>query len=356
MGSAESKGAHDHVRSGSDQRQRQGASVALGSIVFAQVGAVWACRSDHRLGGPRRPPNRLLWAGVGLELLAFLLFQGWPPLATALQLAPIPSEFWWWLLWFIPALWLVDAAYKRTSPSLWRRLMEQRQIRWRDRQQAGEELAKRLLRWRADPQGIVVGLPRGGVVVALEVAIALDLPLVSWAVRKLAHPRNPELAVGAIAPGGVLIWDEPYLRQLHLEPQLRRSIVLQADRELYRRQHLYGDPPLASFRDRHLLVVDDGVATGMTVQAALQSLRQGQPEQIIFAVPVIDRTVAARLRPQMDGLVALAQVDHLRAVGDWYQHFEAVDDRHVQAVMTACSSDSASSEAGIHRRGKADLV
>lgn len=208
---------------------------------------------------------------------------------------------------------------------------------WRDRTQAGEALAARLLAWRGDPAAVVVGLPRGGVVVAAAVAAALRLPLASWAVRKLAHPDAPELAVGAIAPGGVLLWDEPYLRQLHLDPQLRRRLVAEQDRELRRRQRLYGDPAPTSLSGRTLLVVDDGIATGLTVRAALQSLRQIRPGRLVLAVPVLDRRLAARLRPLVDQLVALAEVDDLRAVGCWYQRFEPVQDAEVMGLLNAAS-------------------
>ncbi|MEY2644061.1 MAG: hypothetical protein RLZZ611_710 [Cyanobacteriota bacterium] len=206
---------------------------------------------------------------------------------------------------------------------------------WRDRQQAGKALAEALLRWRQDPMAVVIGLPRGGVVVAAAVASALRVPLASWAVRKLALPQAPELAVGAIAPGGVLLWDEPYLRQLHLDPQRRRELVLEQDRELQRRQRLYGDPPPSSLRDRTLLVVDDGIATGLTVRAALQSLRQAQPARLVLAVPVLDRHLSPRLRQLVDQLVALAEVDDLRAVGYWYQQFEPVPDAEVLGLLGA---------------------
>lgn len=209
---------------------------------------------------------------------------------------------------------------------------------WRDRRQAGEALAAVLTAWRGDPSAVVIGLPRGGVVVAAAVAEALQLPLASWAVRKLAHPQAPEVAVGAIAPGGVLLWDEPYLRQLHLDPQLRRQLVAAQDRELHRRQRLYGDPPAASLRGRSLLVVDDGVATGLTVRAALQSLRQTQPTHLVLAVPVIDERLVERLSPLVDQLVALAAVASLQAVGLWYEHFEPVPDHDVLTLMGSSRS------------------
>ena len=211
---------------------------------------------------------------------------------------------------------------------------------WRDRRQAGEALAKALMAWRGDPSAVVIGLPRGGLVVAAAVAEALQLPLASWAVRKLAHPQAPEVAVGAIAPGGVLLWDEPYLRQLHLEPPLRRELVAAQDRELHRRQRLYGDPPAASLRGRNVLVVDDGIATGLTVRAALQSLRQAQPARLVLAVPVLDQRLLDRLSPLVDQLVALTAVPSLQAVGLWYERFDPVSDAEVLEVMATARAAS----------------
>lgn len=232
--------------------------------------------------------------------------------------------------------------------------MNVRTTLWIDRQQAGQLLAEQLSSWTAMADGLVIGLPRGGIVVAAEVASALQLPLVSWSVRKLVHPSKPELAIGAIAPGGVLIWDEPYLRQCHLDPQLRRQIVLKADTELHRRQRLYGDPGPAELRHRALIVVDDGVATGMTVLAALLSLRQAKPKHLTLAVPVIDRGVADRLRSQVDSLVALAEVDDLLAVGAWYQRFDPVDDRDVQRLIACHSWGRSSSPVRTPQTGTGD--
>ena len=225
---------------------------------------------------------------------------------------------------------------------------------WHDRAEAGRALGQRLIAWREHPTALVLGLPRGGVVVAAEVARALELPLASWAVRKLAHPRAPELALGAVAPGGVLIWDEAMAGVQGLDATLRQRIVAEQERELERRRLLYGDPDPAVLRDRPLLVVDDGVATGLTVRAALQSLRQAGPSRLVLAVPVIDRGIAARLRQELDQLVALAEVDDLWAVGAWYERFAPVEDSEVLALINACSADRASSGATTHRRGRSD--
>lgn len=204
---------------------------------------------------------------------------------------------------------------------------------WQNRREAGLALAERLQAWRDQPGALVIGLPRGGVAVAAELAGALHLPLASWAVRKLGHPADPEVAIGAIAPGGVVLWDQASLRQLGLSPQQQAHLVADQRRELERRQRLFGDPEPVALRDRPLLVVDDGVATGLTVRAALASLRQCQPRQLVLAVPVIDETVAQQLEQAVDGLVALARVRGLRSVGAWYRHFGQLEDATVGALL-----------------------
>jgi predicted phosphoribosyltransferase len=144
----------------------------------------------------------------------------------------------------------------------------------------------------------------------------------------------------------VEIWDEASARAYRLDAPLRQRIVAEQRRELERRQRLYGDPAAATLRHRPLLVVDDGVATGLTVRAALQSLRLNEPSRLVLAVPVIDRRVADVLRPQLDQLVALAEVDDLWAVGVWYQRFEPVSDTEVLQLMAAGHEDRAGSGSG----------
>jgi putative phosphoribosyl transferase len=210
---------------------------------------------------------------------------------------------------------------------------ERRPPLWQNRREAGLALAERLQAWRDQPGALVIGLPRGGVAVAAALAGGLHLPLAPWAVRKLGHPADPEVAIGAIAPGGVVLWDQASLRQLGLSPQQQARLVADQRRELERRQRLFGDPEPVALRDRPLLVVDDGVATGLTVRAALASLRQCQPRQLVLAVPVIDATVAQQLEPAVDGLVALARVRGLRSVGAWYGHFGQLEDARVLALL-----------------------
>lgn len=205
---------------------------------------------------------------------------------------------------------------------------------WRHRSDAGCELSQRLLSWMDDPSAVVVGLPRGGVVVAAEIAKTLHLPLISWAVRKVAHPANPELALGALAPGGILIWDP---QGSQLEHGLQAQLVEQQQHELDRRQRLYGDPPLEQLRGRSLIVVDDGIATGLTVRAALRSLKAAEPRALILAVPVVDRRIAHQLRLEVDQLTALAEVSDLWAVGAWYETFNPISDKQVLETLHASS-------------------
>ena len=207
---------------------------------------------------------------------------------------------------------------------------------WQDRAQAGALLSQKLTAWNHADRTLVLGLPRGGVVVAAAVANHLHLPLYSWSVRKIAHPANPEYALGAIASGGVLIWDDDAQR---LTSELRQRLVSEQEHELQRRQALYGDPPVEMLQHHTLILVDDGVATGLTIRAALQSTRKAVPSRVILAVPVIDQRIAQHLRPSVSALIALAEVDDLWAVGVWYQSFQAVEDQQVIHLLTAAHAE-----------------
>ena len=204
---------------------------------------------------------------------------------------------------------------------------------WPDRDAAGRELAEQLRR-RPEPlaASLLLALPRGGVPVAAAMARRLALPLASWCARKLADPAQPEFAIGAIAPGGVVLWDLPPGGPWPSHER-RQRILRQQEEELSRRQRLFGDPDPAALRQRHLILVDDGIATGLTARAALQSLRQLQPASLCLAVPVIDRRVVDKLHSLVDTLEALAVVEGLRSVGQYYGHFEQLDDRDVLALL-----------------------
>ena len=204
---------------------------------------------------------------------------------------------------------------------------------WEDRRQAGQALAAA----RADlrPPALLLALPRGGVAVAAAMAHCLGLPLATWCVRKVADPANPELAIGAVAPGGVTVWRNGGAARRR-EAAARQGGWLTAQvQELRRRGRVFGDPDPASLRGLPLVVVDDGVATGMTVRAALLSLRRCAPASLELAVPVADRLVLDCLAPLVDRATALAVVSQLEAVGLWYHHFEQLTDAEVLDLLAA---------------------
>lgn len=208
---------------------------------------------------------------------------------------------------------------------------------WPDRQSAGLALARHLLTMEPIPHPrIVLGLPRGGVIVAAPVSESLRSPLHSWAVRKIALPQAPEVAIGAVAagPGGpVVIWESPERLPASLTRAARLALLAEQWQELQRRQRLYGDPAPNELADHWLVVVDDGIATGLSIRAALSSLRELRPRGLVLAVPVADRRVMEDLRPLVERMVVLHPVSTLQAVGCHYGHFEAVEDQQVLATL-----------------------
>jgi putative phosphoribosyl transferase len=203
-----------------------------------------------------------------------------------------------------------------------------------DRVRAGRALGRRLVQSLGHGADVVVlGLPRGGVVVAAEVAAALGAPLDAFGVRKLAVPGRPELAMGAVAAGGgVLVWNDGVLRQ-HRPAAQDVAAVLDAERaELARRERAYrGDRPLPVLTGRTVVVVDDGVATGSTARAALRAVRKLQPARVIFAAPLVP--VGLDLRPEADEVVALASPDPFGAVGNHYRDFRETTDDEVRRAL-----------------------
>jgi len=210
---------------------------------------------------------------------------------------------------------------------------------WHDRHAAGLALGRQLAAESPLPaEALLLALPRGGVAVAMAMAAELRRPVRTWSVRKIADPAWPELAIGAIAAGGVTVWrgDDGAARELQAR---RQGWLQQQELELRRRQRVYGDPDPSQLQGLPLIVVDDGIATGMTVQAALLSLRMLQPASLTLAVPVLDRSVAVRLRRRVERLVALAVVEDLRAVGEWYEQFEQLQDADVLSLLAGQPSD-----------------
>ena len=208
--------------------------------------------------------------------------------------------------------------------------------RWSNRYQAGLELAERLKTSAGrDHDSTVIGLPRGGVPVAVAIGRQLRLPVATWSVRKVADPLQPELAIGAISAGKVAVWRNGQAAVRCQEQALSQGWLQLQERELERRQKLFCDPSPKQLRNRHLIVVDDGIATGMTVRAALLSLRQAEPRSITLAIPVADRAVASQLRKLVDQLEILVLVEQLQSVGMWYGTFNQLEDREVLDLLAA---------------------
>jgi len=220
---------------------------------------------------------------------------------------------------------------------------------WRDRTAAGHELAERWADIRGRNDTLLIGLPRGGVAVGAAMADVLALPLATWAVRKITDPSWPEVAIGAVAPGGLVLWGPPEHQAAGLSHQQLAQLVRQQQAELLRRQSRYGDPDPRSLAGLHLVVVDDGIATGLTARAALLSLRRLGPASLGLAVPVVDRRLVPELEPLVERLEILAVVPHLQAVGPWYERFEQLDDSTVIQLLARAGQLT-----GADRRGSAE--
>ncbi|MFL5900672.1 MAG: phosphoribosyltransferase [Solirubrobacterales bacterium] len=205
--------------------------------------------------------------------------------------------------------------------------------RFADRRDAGRRLGERLLPL-ADEDPVVLGLPRGGVPVAEEVAMALGAPLEIFLVRKLGAPHNPEYGIGAIAEDGTRVFDPEALAVLGIDNRTLEEIVARETAELRRRVAAYRGAREALPLDRRtVIVVDDGVATGVTDTAALRAVRRRRPRRLVLAVPVCPPDSLARLRGEADEVVCLVAPPQLYGVGQWYRDFSQVSDREVVAAL-----------------------
>jgi len=211
-------------------------------------------------------------------------------------------------------------------------------MRLENREDAGRQLAARLSSHGARSDVIVLGLPRGGVPVAAEVAHVLHAPLDVFLVRKLGVPAHPELAMGAIAEGGVTVLNDGLIADLGVPRTAVQQVVAREQIELDRRHRLYrGDRPAPLVRDRVVILVDDGLATGATMEAAVTALRQSKPARIVVAAPVGAADTCDRLRRIADEVVCVATPEPFRAVGQWYEEFSQTTDAEVRALLLAAN-------------------
>ncbi|WP_455230645.1 phosphoribosyltransferase [Geopseudomonas aromaticivorans] len=203
-----------------------------------------------------------------------------------------------------------------------------------DRVAAGKTLARLLDAYRNQPDTLVLALPRGGVPVAWEIARELALPLDLMLVRKLGMPGHEEYAMGAIASGGVRVLNEEALRSGRVDPATIERVTERQKSELERRDHLYrGNRPYPELQGRQVLLVDDGLATGSTMRAAVQAVRQQAPARIVLVAPVASTDAIAMLRPLVDEVVCPLVPDALSSIGEWYSDFGQTSDEEVQALL-----------------------
>lgn len=214
------------------------------------------------------------------------------------------------------------------------------QQRFRDRTQAGQLLATALTTYTNRSNVLVLGLPRGGIPVAFEVAKALHAPLDVFVVRKLGVPGRQELAMGALASGGIQVLNDDVVRHLALSGETIAQEVRWEQREIERREHLYrGNRAMLDLRGRAVILVDDGMATGATMRAAVAAVRQQQPADLVIAIPTAAATACQELEDQGEHVVCLIRANLFWAVGFWYDQFEQTSDKEVRDLLARAQNE-----------------
>ena len=207
--------------------------------------------------------------------------------------------------------------------------------RFRNRREAGRLLAHQLDRYKGHDDVIVLALPRGGVPVAFEIAQDLKAPLDVFVVRKLGVPWHPELAMGAIAGDGVEVLNGDVVTAYNIPPHVIRAVAERETEELNRRLKQYrGDRPFPSLTGKTAILVDDGLATGSTMRAAVEAVRQENPHAIVVAVPVAAVSTCHELRAEVDDIVCLRTPLDFSAVGLWYDDFSQTTDEEVHQLLS----------------------
>lgn len=206
-------------------------------------------------------------------------------------------------------------------------------MRFRDRRDAGQRLAQKLASKYRGEEGVVYALPRGGVVLAAEITQRLGMPLDLIIARKIGHPHNPEYAIGAVTGGGEVVSNPLEVRRVPRDWYQRQIAAERQEAERRRQVYSGGRAPLSA-AGKTAIIVDDGIATGMTMQAAIRAIRHQRPARMVVAVPVVPADTAARLEREVEEVVALdIAADYLGAVGAYYDDFPQVSDREVIALL-----------------------
>ena len=207
-------------------------------------------------------------------------------------------------------------------------------MRFRNRSEAGQLLARALEQYKNRPDVLVLALPRGGVPVGYQVAKALNAPLDVFIVRKLGVPGHEELAMGAIATGGVRVLSEPVIEQLNIPPPVIDRVARREEEEIRRREYLYrGNNPPPNIQDKIVILVDDGLATGSTMKAAISALRRQNPKKIVVAVPTAPADTCEDLKREADEVICAATPEPFYAVGLWYEDFAQTTDDEVKELI-----------------------
>jgi putative phosphoribosyl transferase len=211
--------------------------------------------------------------------------------------------------------------------------------------EAGRLLASKLSRYRNHPEVLILALPRGGVPVAYEIAKELNIPIDVFLVRKLGVPGNRELAMGAIASGGLRILNEDLVRAFEVSEAAIQSATDSERIELEKRERLYrGTRPPLNLLNRTVILVDDGLATGATMLVAVQTVRQQYPARIVVAVPVAATETCEKIKAEVDEIICETTVDTLYAIGAWYENFTQLSDEEVSELLNRASLIKKSTE------------
>lgn len=261
------------------------------------------------------------------------------------------TEIWDASYFLADGVYLPEAAATPASADRARSIGSKKMI-FTNRQEAGRLLAEQLRKYADSEDVIVLGIPRGGVAVAYEVATALHAPLDIFLSRKLGVPGFEELAFGALAGGGERFLDEEVVQAAGIPPAEIERITQETKAALEERARLYrGSRPPPNVEGRTVILVDDGIATGASIYAAIRALRQMKPGKLIVAVPVAPRSTCDWLSPVADELVVLAVPRNFFAVGQFYERFPQVSDEEVVDLLTKAEQSSASRPAAQHSVG-----